>query len=245
MSFTNKTPNYNLPQYVAADKPTYLTDFNGAMSAIDTGMHNNEQAISNANDDIATVKNDITSIKKNITTMQNWQTNIGPIVIDSAQGLVQIARIDRNITLASAGTAYEFTSAITLTDYFDSIYGITSRLTFYIEIFETIGILTTHYYLTIPGANIGTTYNNFIEHFNLFGLNGNEPIGGSIYVDLLKIGTTVGAVTSSLSNPHDVTFGFYATVIRTVEDKETAYTGLLSELKGSPSIRIGRILAKL
>lgn len=245
MSFTNRTPNYNLPQYVAGNKLSCLVDFNGAMSAIDAGMHNNAQGISSANEDIAAVNNDIKTINGKIDTMQTWQTNIGPIVTDSAQGLVQIARIDRNITLASTATAYEFTSAITLTDYFDSIYGITNRLTFYIEIFETIGILTTHYYLTIPGANIATTYNNFIEHFNLFSPNGNEAREGVIYVDYSKIGTTVGAVTSSLSNSHDVTFGFYATVSKTIADKEAAYTGLLSELKGSPSIRIGRILAKL
>lgn len=41
MSFTNKTPNYNLPQYVGGDKPQWLTDINGAMSTIDVTMHDN------------------------------------------------------------------------------------------------------------------------------------------------------------------------------------------------------------
>ena len=36
MSFTNKTPNYELPQYVAEDKPTYLGDFNEAMAGADS-----------------------------------------------------------------------------------------------------------------------------------------------------------------------------------------------------------------
>lgn len=49
MSFTNKTPNYDLPQYVSSDKPTYLGDFNQAMSTIDTAMKNNNDLAESAN----------------------------------------------------------------------------------------------------------------------------------------------------------------------------------------------------
>lgn len=48
MSYTNKTQYYDLPQYIGTDRPTYLGDFNGAMEAIDTGMHNNATAASGA-----------------------------------------------------------------------------------------------------------------------------------------------------------------------------------------------------
>lgn len=40
MASTNKTTHYELSQYVGSDKPTYLTDYNNDMSAIDTGMYN-------------------------------------------------------------------------------------------------------------------------------------------------------------------------------------------------------------
>lgn len=36
MSATNKTANYELPKFVGTDKPSWLTDFNGAMTKIDT-----------------------------------------------------------------------------------------------------------------------------------------------------------------------------------------------------------------
>ena len=36
MAYSNQTTNYNLPQYSADDKPKYLSDFNQAMSNIDT-----------------------------------------------------------------------------------------------------------------------------------------------------------------------------------------------------------------
>ena len=48
MSFTNKTSNYDLPQYIATDKPTYLVDANGAYLAIDTAMKANETAAATA-----------------------------------------------------------------------------------------------------------------------------------------------------------------------------------------------------
>lgn len=44
MSSTNKTTNYELPQFISTDKPTWLGDFNGAMGTIDTTMKANETA---------------------------------------------------------------------------------------------------------------------------------------------------------------------------------------------------------
>lgn len=40
MSATNKTANYELPEFVGTDKPSWLTDFNDAMTKIDTALHN-------------------------------------------------------------------------------------------------------------------------------------------------------------------------------------------------------------
>lgn len=49
MGATNRTQNYNLPQFVGSDKPTWLGDFNGAMSSIDTQMKENNDLGTNAN----------------------------------------------------------------------------------------------------------------------------------------------------------------------------------------------------
>lgn len=45
MSATNTTTNYNLPIFLSSDKPAWLVDFNGAMTAIDAQMKNNADAI--------------------------------------------------------------------------------------------------------------------------------------------------------------------------------------------------------
>ena len=48
MSHTNSTANYNLPQFITTDKPAWLTDINGAFSAIDTGIDAAKDAADNA-----------------------------------------------------------------------------------------------------------------------------------------------------------------------------------------------------
>ena len=45
MGHTNSTPNIGLPQFIGTDKPTWLGDFNGAMSAIDTKVGSIDAAI--------------------------------------------------------------------------------------------------------------------------------------------------------------------------------------------------------
>lgn len=39
MSSTNSTTNYELSQFIGTDKPAWLSDYNGDMAKIDTGMH--------------------------------------------------------------------------------------------------------------------------------------------------------------------------------------------------------------
>lgn len=51
MSHTNTTTNYSLPQFLPADKPAWLTDINGAFTAIDTGMHTAQTVADSAQND--------------------------------------------------------------------------------------------------------------------------------------------------------------------------------------------------
>ena len=61
MAYTNKTTHYELPQYVASDKPTYLGDFNGTMEKLDTTIFGvdtkAESAIDTANSASETANN--------------------------------------------------------------------------------------------------------------------------------------------------------------------------------------------
>jgi hypothetical protein len=48
MSHTNKTPNYDLPQFIGTDKASWLGDLNPAFLAIDVGMQANKVAAQSA-----------------------------------------------------------------------------------------------------------------------------------------------------------------------------------------------------
>lgn len=48
MTATNHTKNYNLSQFAGTDRPTWLGDYNGDMSKIDTQLKKNADAIASA-----------------------------------------------------------------------------------------------------------------------------------------------------------------------------------------------------
>ena len=56
MSATNTTQFLQLPLFAATDKPTWLGDFNGAMSKIDTGVASNNNKITEQTGQIAAVQ---------------------------------------------------------------------------------------------------------------------------------------------------------------------------------------------
>lgn len=51
MSATNKTPNYDLPQWIGSDHPTWQGDLNAAFLTIDSTMKANAEEIENAKND--------------------------------------------------------------------------------------------------------------------------------------------------------------------------------------------------
>ena len=81
MASSNKTSHYNLSQYSANDKPTYLVDYNGDMLNIDTGIYNaqskansNETNIGNLSDLTTTAKNSIVNAINEVVGVNETQT---------------------------------------------------------------------------------------------------------------------------------------------------------------------------
>lgn len=87
MSATNSTANYELPIFLATDKPAWLTDWNGAMNAIDTAIHaaqatadGAQTTASAATADISTINTSLTTITGNITSLTtSVNSNTGAI----------------------------------------------------------------------------------------------------------------------------------------------------------------------
>lgn len=74
MGHTNSTPNIGLPQFIGTDKPTWLGDINGAMSAIDTKVGSIDVAIATTD---AKADNAVADASGAVTTATNAVNTAG------------------------------------------------------------------------------------------------------------------------------------------------------------------------
>ena len=87
MSATNTTTHYNLPSFVATDKPAWLVDWNGAMASIDAGIYQAQQTADTAGTDVSALQNSLTTLSGTVdsqgvtisTLSQSLTTAIGNI----------------------------------------------------------------------------------------------------------------------------------------------------------------------
>lgn len=113
MSYTNHTPNYNLPQYVGTDKPTYLGDFNNAMTTIDTQMHNNAQ---NAGEGIAALQqaqNALSETQETLTEVQSEVANVSGIAANVNTNVQQALTAANDATTAANNATSQIQPAVT------------------------------------------------------------------------------------------------------------------------------------
>ena len=77
MASTNKTPNYDLPQWVAADKPTFLGDMNAAFLDIDTAMHETAESSGSQEQRLTAVEAKATENATNIASVSQVANTAG------------------------------------------------------------------------------------------------------------------------------------------------------------------------
>lgn len=104
MSYTNSTPNYNLPQWIGTDKPTFLGDFNGAFSAIDTAMKDNADASSAATSTANAANATAVSANTNANTALNT-ANTAKDTADAATAAAASATSTANTAKTTADNA--------------------------------------------------------------------------------------------------------------------------------------------
>lgn len=81
MSHTNNTPNFNLPQFLGSDVPSWISDINPAFSAIDTAMQANKTTASDAD---AKAESASSTASKASSVAQNAITGINQVNNDIA-----------------------------------------------------------------------------------------------------------------------------------------------------------------
>lgn len=77
MGHTNSTVNYNLPQFVGTDKPSWLGDVNGAFLAIDTAIAAAKTEADSAAGGVASLQTTVGSHTTQIGTLTNTVTAQG------------------------------------------------------------------------------------------------------------------------------------------------------------------------
>lgn len=98
MGATNHTTNYNLPQFVGSDKPTWLGDVNGAMSSIDAQMKANHDLADTAKTTADTALTNAGTALENASTADgkavNAQTTATSALNKSLQNESDIAKLN-------------------------------------------------------------------------------------------------------------------------------------------------------
>ena len=91
MGYTNKTSHYELPQYVANDKPSWLGDFNAAMLKIDTVMADNDATAEAANSAATGAQTQVAALSSQLSTIQG-QVNTAVDTATTADGKATTAQ---------------------------------------------------------------------------------------------------------------------------------------------------------
>lgn len=104
MGYTNKTSHYELPQYVANDKPSWLGDFNAAMLKIDTVMADNDATAEAANSAATSAQTQVAALSSQLSTIQG-QVNTAVDTATAADGKAATAQTVATQANTSAGEA--------------------------------------------------------------------------------------------------------------------------------------------
>lgn len=173
--FTNGTTNYNLPQWLPQDKPTWLGDMNGAFLTIDTNLKSVSDTATTASnaaanaltqigtDDISSIGSNIKNAIINLNNLIGaWTSQLGADIATA------IATIQQNITTINS-TIGTWTSQIG-TNIASAITTLKSKVG---TIETTIGTWSTSIGTNIASAI--TTLNNEVHYANgTYTISGHE-----------------------------------------------------------------------
>lgn len=101
---TNKTTNYELPQWVGTDKPSYLTDFNEAFETIDTAIHDVAEDSSQAISDVADLTDRVETAESTVSSLDTRVDTVESTV-QSASTTATNAQQTATSALTTANTA--------------------------------------------------------------------------------------------------------------------------------------------
>lgn len=179
MSYTNKTPNYDLPQWLGSDKPAWLTDMNGAFSAIDTAIKgasdSGSSAEATANNALSVAQSAQETAGTALTTANEAKTDAG-----NATTVANNANQQAGTALTNATTALQTAnSALECYSYFQSFDdvvlgpGLTKRSSNFNAIsrlvciyYKGLNLMEISFNIACAGTMTKTAPNNILDNLN-------------------------------------------------------------------------------
>ena len=171
MSSTNKTPNYNLPQFINNDKPSWLTDINQAFNDIDLALKTNKDNIDASEEEIDGISARLNATDINVTNLQTASSQHGADITDlKAQDIIiknDITNLQNNKANV-VDTEYNVGDSFTVTAS-DNLLAVglavsTSRIVFTIPLDKTVeasNVNINSLRLWVKGVN-GTILNSVL-----------------------------------------------------------------------------------
>lgn len=209
---TNKTANYELPQFVGTDKPTWLGDFNGAMLAIDTGMAENASDISDMASDVASASStasqassDVASLTSTVSTLSSNVTT-ATTTANNAQSTATSA-----LNTANTANGKADTNASDISD-------LTTRMT---QAESNIEDFNLTIYETIQSSAI--TGSGSVENSNLKVAKNSDGSLAKIYGSVNINNAGVGSINIQTSLRPESSITFNGLCIRVIHKGTTVY----------------------
>lgn len=117
---TNNTTNYNLPIVVGTDKPSWLVEFDDAMTTLDSALKNIQDSIDalesgSSTGDIEAIKSDISTLKSSVSTMQGKVSSLEGSVSGLSSQMTDVQTfLQKLVNVVIVGSK---TAGITATQY--------------------------------------------------------------------------------------------------------------------------------
>lgn len=182
MSATNHTTNYELPIFVGTDKPAWLVDWNGAMTAIDTAIHTAEGKADQAGTDIGGIESSISTINSTLTAINNAVSQL---------------RIDTNANTGSINTITSLIGNGTPTTTDQTIIGAINEINAYFH-FGTANTGTVTPEAGLTASNTTAVY-SLLDSTKKYGkIYGGVVLGGTF---VIQAGDNIVATLSGLQLP--------------------------------------------
>ena len=206
MSSTNKTPNYDLSQYVGTDKPTYLGDYNGDMLKIDAQMKTNNDAATNAEASAGEAVAKVTQVQNTVEALNTRVGTVETNVTSQGQTVTQLTNTVNTLVqdnTTNKGNITNLQSELQKNTFTDLTISNTSGPDVHVSYNEFLKILNIYGRDSISG---GTTARRVLFHIDGYSATSDRLIKTGLFGVISDTGLEGIMIDFTIKQNGDVVF---------------------------------------